>query len=305
MHASAMRQQASAGALSFPLRMRVRFRWVVLFLAVAIVLPFLAAQLRRPSNERDWTPSQRVLPRVVVRGDLVEIRNVREYVYRTESDYDARYATRVYDLRKLDSVWYAVSRFGAVPGMAHAFLTFGFGDDYVAISVEARREHGESYGPIRGMLREYELLYVIGAESDVIGLRTNIWKESVSLYPIRTSRDKMRAAFLGMTGRAESLAVRPEFYNTLTNSCISNIVRHVNEVSPDRIPFRLRTVLPGFSDRLAYEEKLIDTDLPFDAIEKAFRIDTAAQRHGLGPGYSKAIRAELPKSRRSSPLVRR
>lgn len=251
-------------------------------------------RLRKPSNGRKWTRSQVVIPRVVVRGDLVEIRNVREFVYRTEDDFDANYATRVYDLRKLDSVWYAVSRFSAVPGMGHSLLTFGFGDEYVAISVEARREEGEQYGPVKGLLREYELLYVIGAESDVIGLRTNIWKNGVSLYPIRTTPEKMRAAFLSMTGRAEALAVRPEFYNTLTNSCISNVVGHVNEVSPDRIRFGAGSILPGFSERVAYEAGLIDTSLPFEAIETAYRIDGPALRHGLGPGFSAAIRRGLP-----------
>lgn len=164
----------------------------------------------------------------------------------------------------------------------------------MAISVEARREENESYGPIRGMLGNYELLYVIGAESDVIGLRTNIWKEGVSLYPIRTTPEKMREAFVGMVMRAEGLAARPELYDTLTNSCISNIVRHVNAVAPDRVPFGAGNILPGFSDRLAYEQGLIDTDLPFDQVEKAFRIDAAAQRHGLGPGFSNAIREGLP-----------
>lgn len=274
--------------------MRTRWRWIVVALVAIAVLPFALARTRTPSNDRDWTPTHGAAPRVSIRGDLVEIRNVREFVYRSEADFDARYATRLYDLRKLDSVWYAVSRFSALPGMAHAFLTFGFGEDYVAISVEARREKNESYGPIRGMLREYELLYVIGAESDVIGLRTNIWKEGVSLYPIRTTPEKMRAAFLGMAVRAEGLATRPEFYDTLTNSCVSNIVSHVNAVAPDRVPFGVGNVLPGFSDRLAYEQGLIDTDLPFGQIEEAFRIDGAAQRHGLRPGFSKAIRHALP-----------
>ena len=271
-----------------------RFRRIVLLVAIAAALPFLAVRVRTPSSERDWVRSQSILPRVTVRGDLVEIRNVREFAYRTEESFDEHYATRVYDLRKLDSVWYAVSRFGSIPGMAHSFLTFGFGDDYVAISVEARREKGETYGPVRGLLREYELLYVVGSESDVIGLRTNIWKEGVSLYPIRATPEKMREAFLGMTRRAEALAVRPEFYNTLTNSCISNIVSHVNDVKPDSIPFGFRNILPGFTDRVAYDQGLIATDLPFDQIDEAFRIDAAAQRYGLRPGFSKAIREGLP-----------
>jgi hypothetical protein len=260
-------------------------------IVVAAALPFALARFRTPSNDRDWIASQTVLPRVTISGDLVEIRNVREFVYRTEHDFDARYATRVYDLRKLDSVSYAVSRFSAFPGMAHSFLTFGFGEEYVAISVEARREQGESYGPLRGLVREYELLYVIGAESDVIGLRTNVWKEGVSLYPIRATPEKMRAAFLRMVAAAEKLAREPAFYNTLTNSCISNVIAHVNAVVPESIPFGIGSVLPGFSERIAYERNWIDTDLPFERIEGAFRIDRLAQNHGLGPGFSKAIRA--------------
>ncbi|HUP46310.1 MAG TPA: DUF4105 domain-containing protein, partial [Thermoanaerobaculia bacterium] len=156
--------------------MKVPWRGVVTVTVVlaAVLLSLLLSVrfLRKPSNERQWHPAQAVLARVAVRGDLVEIRNVRDFGYRTESDFDARYFDRTYDLRELDSLWYAVSRFGGIPGLAHAFLTFGFGDEYVAISVEARKEAGEVYSPLRGLLRQYELMYVVGTERDIIGLRT-------------------------------------------------------------------------------------------------------------------------------------
>ena len=265
-------------------------------LAVVLALPFAAVRLlRSPSNHRDWVPTQRVLPRVTVRGDLIEIRNVRAFVWRSERDFDVHYVNRTYDLRKLDSIWYAVSRFGSMPGVAHSFLSFGFGDQYVAISVEARREESESYSPLLGILRRYELTYVIGEERDVLALRTNVLNEDVSLYPIRADREGMRRAFLGMTARAERLAVAPEFYNTLTNSCISNIVEHVNAIRKRRIGVGLSTILPGFSDRVAFEEGLIATDLPFDRIGPAFRIDDVARAQGLGAEFSVAIRRDLPR----------
>lgn len=265
-------------------------------LTVALLLPFVAVRiLRAPSNERQWVAAQRVLPRVRVQGDLAELRNVRAFVWRSENDFDVRYVNRTVDLRKLDSVWYAVSRFGSMPGLAHSFLSFGFGDEYVSISVESRREEGESYSPLLGLFRQYELAYVIGEERDILGLRTNVWKEGVSLYPIRAGRDGMRRTFLAMTARAEHLAVEPEFYNTVTNSCISNIVEHVNAIRSRRIGAGMTTLLPGFSDRLAWEQGLIATDLPFDRIRQAYRVDDVARAYGLGPEFSRAIRRHLPR----------
>lgn len=274
-------------------------------LAIAIIvlgLPFLVVRfVRTPSSNRAWQPLQRQAPLVSRNGDLVEIRNVRDVFFRTEQDFDIRYQTRTYDLRKLDSVWYVVSRFGSVPGMGHSFLSFGFGDDYVTISVESRREVGENYSPLRGLLREYELLYVIGTESDVIGLRTNIWKESVSLYPVRTSPETMRRVFVDMTARAGRLSTHPEFYNSLTNSCISNIVDHVNDITPDSVPFHVSSILPGLSDRFAYDLGMIDTKLSFEQAREAFRVDLVAQQRPLDGSFSKRIRERFSLAVRPSP----
>ena len=179
---------------------------VTLIAALLLIIPISSVRLlRTPSNDREWSTTQRVLPRVTQRGDLVEIRNVRDFTWQSESEFDVRYVNRTYDLRELDSVLYSISRFGGVPGLAHSFLTFGFGDEFVSISVEARKENAETYSPMRGLLREYELMYVIGTERDVLGLRTQVWKEAVTLYPIRTTPEQLRRAFVDMTMRAESL----------------------------------------------------------------------------------------------------
>ena len=274
-------------------------RRLILGFLLAVALAVSVVRIARtPSNLRVWHPHQQVLPRVTVRGDLVEVRNVRDFIHRSEGSFERRYVDRVYDLRKLRSASYVVSRFGSVPGLAHAFLTFDFDGDYVCVSVEARKEADESYSPLRGLLNEYELMYVIGSERDIIGIRTNIWKEAVTLYPVRTTPQKLRQAFLGMVTRAEELARRPESYDTLTNSCNSNIVRHVNAISPGRIRFDLRTVLPGFSDRLAWELGLIDSTRPLEEVRELYRIDKAAQSVPLDENFSRAIRAGLPKTPR-------
>ncbi|HEX7707262.1 MAG TPA: DUF4105 domain-containing protein [Thermoanaerobaculia bacterium] len=266
------------------------------FAAVTLaVLSLVALRLTRSaSNDRAWTESQRIAPRVTASDERVDIRNLRDFTWRSETDFDIRYEDRTYDLSELDSAWYVVSRFGSVPGLAHAFLSFGFGDEYVAVSVEARKEATESYSPIRGLLGQYELIYVIGTERDLIGLRTNVWREAVTLYPIRAGRETLQRTFLDIVGRAEKLAVEPELYDTLLNSCSSNIVRHVNTISPGQIRADLRTVLPGYSDRVAHELGMIDSDLPLERLRETFRIDAVAQRSPLDERFSRAIRQHLP-----------
>ena len=231
------------------------------------------------------------LPYSLIDGDFVEIYNVRNFTYQSETDYQPLYETRRYDLRKLDSVWFVVERFGDLPGIAHTFLSFGFGDDYVSVSVEVRKEKGETYSVLMGLLREYEIMYVIGDERDLIGLRTNVRRDQVYLYPIVTTRDRIRQTFLDILKRTKRLHQTPEFYNTVTNTCTTNIVRHVNTISPQRVPYDPRILLPAYSDKLAYELGLIDTSLPFEQTQAAHRIDLIAQQHSLDRNFSKAIRA--------------
>ena len=104
----------------------------------------------------------------------MRIHNIRNFAYAPDSRYTPAYYDKTFDLRKLDSVWFIVEHFGDWKGPAHTFLSFGFGEqDYVAVSVEIRKEKGENYSPLKGLLKRYELTYVIGDERDLIKLRTN------------------------------------------------------------------------------------------------------------------------------------
>lgn len=247
-----------------------------------------------PSNDRDWTLDQRVLPFAEVRGPLVTIRNVRNFTYRTTSDYTPAYYDKTFDLRKLESVWFFVEPFGK-GGAAHTFVSFGFGgNDFVAVSIEIRKEKGESFSPLKGLLRRYELMYVIGDERDLVKLRTNYRNDVVYLYPIRTTPEKKRAMFLAMIARANSLRAHPEFYNTLTNTCTTNLVDHVNTIAPKRVPFSPAVLLPASSDKLAYDLGLIDTSLPFAQMRTAAQINEPARRFADDPDFSTKIRQSLP-----------
>jgi hypothetical protein len=160
----------------------------------------------------------------------------------------------------------------------------------VAISVEIRKERGEAYSPVKGLLRQYELMYVVADERDVLALRTNFRRDPVYLYPVRTTPEKMRRVFVEMLERANQLAAQPEFYNSLTNNCTTNIVGHVNTIAPRSIPFSYKVVLPAYSDQLAYDLGLIPTELPFETVRAAHRIDALAQSQPVGPDYSRIVR---------------
>lgn len=251
-----------------------------------------AWQLKRPATDRDWTADMRTASTIVIEGDRVTIRGMRAAHYRSPEDYDVRSYDRTFDLATLRSIDFLVERFHAFEGLAHTLLSFGFeGGEHVCISVEVRREEGESFNPVAGLFREYELLYVVGSEQDLIGLRTNHRGSTVWLYPVKTTPARRRALFLDMLRRARQLAEEPEFYNTLLSSCTTNIVDHVCSLVPGRVPFDWRILLPGYSGELAYELGLIETDLSFADTQARFRIDDVAQEAPVGADFSRRIRS--------------
>ena len=261
--------------------------------AVIVLAGFTAVVLsRKPSNDRVWSPDQRSLATARFVGDSVYVRNVRNVRYRTTHDYDVHYEDRAYDLKRIESVWFVVEPFSGMKGPAHTFVTFGFDDGrYVGISVEIRKEVGESFSPWRGATRGYELTYVVGDERDLIGLRANFRHDSVYLYRTTATPEKARQLFVSMLTRADKLAAEPEFYNTLTSTCTTNIVRHVNEISPKRVPFSFKTLLPAYADELAYKVGLLDTTVAFDALRARAKINARAAAYADSADFSRLIRS--------------
>lgn len=275
------------------LRISFQFLKYLLALALLLVLAYVVLIiLVRPSLNRDWSPDQAVLARAEISGNTVNITNIRNIDYRTTSDYDIRYYDKTFDIAKLSSVWFMVEPFsGHGAGAAHTLVSFGFDDgDYVAVSVEIRKEKGESFSPIKGVLRQYELVYVIADESDVIKLRSNYRKDEVFLYPIQTTKENMQKLFVSMLTRANKLATKPEFYNTLTNTCTTNLVMHANEIVSGRVPFSYKVLMPAYSDELAREIELIDNTLSIEELRVKYRINDKALKYANDALFSERIR---------------
>jgi len=264
--------------------------WIVCALAIAA-----AAGCRTPTNNRDWSPNQAVLSTADFKDNQVTIHNIRNTEYRTADDYTVRHYDKTFDLEKLDSVDFLVVPFPGVPGGAHTFVSFGFdGRDYVAVSIEVRRQKGEEFNPAKSLVKQPEIMYVVGDEHDLIGLRTNYWRSDVYMYRAQASRAQMRALLTGMLERANKLAREPEFYNLITNNCTTNIMRHVNELSPNRVPYTYQVLMPAYSDQLAYKLNLIKIDENFERTRQEARINEPAYVNRDSPDFSVKIREGHP-----------
>jgi hypothetical protein len=222
------------------------------------------------------------------------VRHVRNFDW-TASDSAPRegYYDRTYDLRRISSVSYIVTPFSdGWRGPAHTFVSFGFDDTtHVGISVEARKETGETYSIAKGMLKQFEVMYVIADEHDLIPLRANRWGDQVIIYPVKTSRGNARSLFTNMLQRAHRLEGRPEFYGSLRNNCTTNILDAINLIREKPIRYGWKVLLPGYSDELGIELGLIDTNLPVAQARERFRLDPVkGEGAGTGREYSIAIR---------------
>lgn len=245
----------------------------------------------QPSNDRQWSPDQAVLPTAELDGELVKVHNIRNCTYRTTDEYTVSHYDKTFNLADLQTVDYIVVPFPDMPNVAHTMLSFGFaGRDYLAVSVEIRKEQGESYDPIKGLLRQYEIMYVLGDERDLIGLRSNYRLNDVYVYRAKATPAQGRALFLDVMDRVNHLAAQPEFYNTITNNCTSNIARHINHLAPGTVPYDVRVLLTGNADRLAYDLGLLDTDQSFEETRLHARVNELAYIHRDSPDFSVQIR---------------
>ncbi len=251
----------------------------------------LVLLLRTPSHDRDWMAGHERLPRVAFDGDVATVRGVRDFRYHADGSVaEARYEDRSYDLSRLDSVWYGISQISAFQGIAHTFLSFGFSDgNYLSVSIEARREVGESYGPLRGLLRNYEVIYVLGDERDVIGLRSHVQRLPVRLYRIAVAPEDGARLLRALLTEADAVIRSPRFYNTLVDNCTTGIAKYATPMPAWRRLLDYRIVLPGYSDRLVAALGLLAGDAPLAEARRRAWIDP--ERVPLaGDGFSARLR---------------
>jgi hypothetical protein len=266
--------------------------FAVLFLAV--VAWWLSIS---PSHDRPWRPEVAVMPRAIIDGDRVHITGVRNFEYRSRNDFTARYEERDIQLSHLTALDFFVS-YWSEGLVAHTFVSFIFDNaPPLSISIETRPEVGEGFNPIASLFKQFELIYVVGDERDLVRVRTNYRKETVYLYRLSSSLDKERELLMVYLKRINELADRPEFYHLLSNSCTINIIRYLNAAGRAG-RFDIRHLLNGLIDSYLYHSGRVDTMLPFDELRRRSQINEAAQAADDAPDFSERIRASLPTTNR-------
>ncbi len=249
---------------------------VIFLLILTVGLAWWLSQ--KPSLYRDWLPAESILPEISWSGNTVHIQNVRNHRWSSDTDFTPGYYNADYDLNKIESVHYMIIPFSNLDGPAHTMLSFSFsGGQHVVISAEVRKERGESFDAVLGVLNQFELMYVVADEEDVIKLRTNYRKNEVYMYPVKTSKENIQTLFRSMLIRTDKLNREPEFYNTLWNNCTTSILMHTNALREDKIPWSIYALLPAHSDEIAYHASLIDTKLSLPEARAYYRVDELAR----------------------------
>jgi hypothetical protein len=275
-------------AFLFSRQRRRRLAFIVVFLGV--VGWWISIQ---PSHDRPWRPEVAVMPRVVIDGDRVKITGVRNFDYRSRNDFTVRYEEREIELSHLTGLDFYVS-YWSEGLVGHTFLSFIFDNaPPLSISIETRPEVGEGFNPIASMFKQFELIYVVGDDRDIVGVRTNHREETVYLYRLNTSAADARRLLMVYLERINELADRPEFYHLLSNSCTINIIRYANAAGREG-RFDIRHLLNGLIDSYLYHSGRVDTTLPFDELRRRSLINAAAQAAGAAPDFSDIIRSGLP-----------
>jgi len=254
---------------------------VMAFAGIVVYLVLMRYLLLKPSNNRSWVNDNKRLANAEFEGDYVIIKNIRDFNWRSTRDYDERWIEKKFNLTEVSKIWFVLEYFDPKKRqMAHTILGFEFKDgSRICCSIEVRRERGEKYHPIRGFFRQYELIYVWATESDAIGVRARCRKKSVThlFEAVVLGPGNERRMLESYLNRTNKLYEDPEWYNTITNTCTTNIVKHVNEVYPGRVPKAIAILLPGLSPKILYKNNLVKINSSLEKTLEESIIDSKAQ----------------------------
>lgn len=259
-------------------------------LALAAAIGTLWWSSIQPSNDRLWAPDVARGVTADINGADVLLHNVRDFDWRSETDFTPRWITRRYSLDQIASVD-LISSVWSSPAIAHTLIGFGFANgERVVFSAEVRREATEAFSEVGGFFKQFELVMIAATERDIVRLRTNIRGESVTLLPLRVDKQQAQRLFLAFATRANKLAETAEFYQTITTNCTTVIFELARQID-NRVPLDWRILASGYLPGYLYDLGIIRTDAPLEQVLREAAISERARRLPPGADYSQGIRA--------------
>ena len=269
-------------------------RWYALAAYTALFVVVLAWWTTiTPSNDRDWTPDVARSVTATIDGDRLVVSNVRNFTWRSDTDFDQRWEQRTYNLSHVANVDLILS-YWAGEAIAHLIVSFGFDDgDRLAFSIETRKERDEAYSTIAGFFRQYELAIVAADERDVVRVRSNVRGEDVRIYRLRMLPAYAQALLREYLLDANDLARNPRWYNTLTGNCTTLVFGMMRVIRPG-LMLDYRVLLSGYLPNYAYDLGATDTSMPFEKLRELSRIRDKAVRADAAPDFAARIREGIP-----------
>lgn len=249
-----------------------------------------------PSNDRDWKADVAKLGWAERNGDEITIHNVRDFNYRSETDFDENYVTKRVKLSELSSLELFASYWDGMT-IAHIFVSFGFANnEHVAFSIEVRNTKSQGYSTTAGFFRNFELIYVVAEERDVVGLRTRFRQpnEEVHMFRLRYYKPNLEKFFLSYLQRLNSLAKKPEFYNTLTTNCTTQVLANA-EGESTRFKYDWRILLSGYTPEYLYRIGNLDSSYSMAELMQKGLVNSRAQDVSSAKQFSENIRLGVPK----------
>ncbi|WP_312736948.1 DUF4105 domain-containing protein [Stenotrophomonas sp.] len=265
------------------------------FYVASVVLAGLWWLLLTPRQDRDWADD--VAQRLHVAsfdGRHVVLDNVRDFTWRSETDYDARWVRREYDLDQLRSADLVLS-YWMGPAIAHTLVSFGFDDGrHLVFSLEIRKERGESFSALGGFFRRFEMTLVASEETDILRTRTNARGEDVYLYRLHgLDRGQLKALFAAYLDEARQLDAAPAFYNTATSNCTTIVFDLARHIAPG-LPLDYRLLLSGYLAEYAQDVGALAPGVPYAELQAKGRITDRALQMAPGDNFSAVIRRGIP-----------
>lgn len=282
---------ACAGLASLWIQHRyaVPARWVLAAAAILLAGWWIGLP---PSNQRDWADDVARNLTGDVRQSVVTLHNVRNFDWRSKTDYTIRWQDASYDLDTLQSVDMVLS-YWMGPAIAHTLVSFGFADGrHLVFSVEIRKERDESFSTVGGFFKQFERSIVAAEERDILYVRAGPRGERVFLYPVRMPVDAMRRLFLAYVDSANQLAEKPRFYNTVTANCTTLVYDMVRPIVPG-LPMDIRLILSGYLPEYLYRHHGLDTSQPLDVLRAQADITRRAAQAGPSGDFSRRIRQNV------------
>jgi hypothetical protein len=247
-----------------------------------------------PSGDTAWQPDVARTAWAETDGDQVTIHNFRNFDYQLGQSPQVRWETKIVDLSQLRAVDLYINFWGSTL-ICHPIVSFQFGPtDHVAISVETRMGRGQTYSLIRGFFKQFQLIYIVADERDVIRIRTNYRHEQLYLYRTSIKPERARKLFLSYLSSVNALHAQPKFYNALSDNCTTNVRTQTAATSAKPAPWDWRMIVNGTVDELVYERGGFASQLPFAELKQSSLIDAKAQAADRNPDFSAQIRVGLP-----------